>query len=112
MAQENDVVLIYFEDNPLVFARIEQILPDIKPDWYHVELLLLQIPLQSVTWLIRDVYINGEEFTMDGKKFRIEPVTSKNKTDELKNNKTQENSQKNKQPEKGKIISFQSLKKK
>ncbi len=74
MATENDIVLIYFEDRPLTFARIENILPDSKPDWYHVELLMLQIPLQLVTWILRDVYINGESFTMNGKKMRLELV--------------------------------------
>ena len=28
MAVENDIVLIYMEDKPLVFARVEEILPD------------------------------------------------------------------------------------
>jgi hypothetical protein len=71
---ENDLVLIYFEDNPLSFARIESILPDSKPDWYHVKLLLLQIPPQLVTWILRDVYIDGNEFTMNGKRMRLEKV--------------------------------------
>jgi hypothetical protein len=74
MATENDLVLIYFEDSPLSFARIESILPDSKPDWYHVKLLLLQIPPQLVTWILRDVYINGTEFTMNGKRMRLEKV--------------------------------------
>ena len=74
MAKENDLVLIYFEDNPLSFARIESILPDSKPDWYHVTLLLLQIPVQVVTWILRDVYISGSEFTMNGKRIRLEKV--------------------------------------
>jgi len=74
MATENDVVLIYFEDNPLTFARIEEISPDIKKDWYHVKLLLLQMPPQVVTWILRDAYINGEDFTMDGKQMRLEKV--------------------------------------
>ena len=76
MTQENDLVLIYFEDKPLSFARIEGILPDSKPNWYHVKLMLLQIPLQIVTWILRDVYINGEEFTMNGKRMRLEKVKS------------------------------------
>jgi hypothetical protein len=76
MAAENDIVLVYFEEQPLVFARIEEILPDIKPDWYHVKLLMLQVPLQVVSWILRDVYINGDEFTMDGKKMRLELVES------------------------------------
>ncbi len=76
MAVENDLVLIYFEDKPLAFARIESILPDSKKDWYHVKLLLLQVPLQVVTWILKDVYINGTEFTMNGKKMRLEKVES------------------------------------
>jgi hypothetical protein len=74
MARENDVVLISFEGKPLSFARIEKIYPDSKKDWYHVKLLMLQLPLQTVTWILRDVYIGGEEFTMGGKRMRIEPV--------------------------------------
>jgi len=74
MAIENDLVLIYFEDDPLSFARIESILPDSKPDWYHVKLLLLQIPPQLVTWILRDIYISGTEFTMNGKRMRLEKV--------------------------------------
>ena len=74
MATEKDVVLIYFEDKPLTFARIEEISPDIKKDWYHVKLLLLQVPPQVVTWILRDAYINGETFTMDGKQMRLETV--------------------------------------
>ena len=74
MAGENDLVLIYLEDQPLTFARIEEIMADHKPGWYHVKLLLLQIPLQVVTWIIRDAYINGDEFTMNGQRLRLEKV--------------------------------------
>ncbi len=74
MAQEKDVVLIYFENSPMAFARIESITADHKRGWYHVKFLLLQIPCEPVTWILRDVYIDGEEFTMNGKKMRIEKV--------------------------------------
>ena len=74
MVQENDLVLIYFEDNPLSFARIEDISPDAKRGWYHVRLMMLQMPIQMVTWILRDAYISGEEFTMNGKKMRLEKV--------------------------------------
>lgn len=74
MAVENDVVLMYFEDEPLAFARIEEISPDIKKDWYHVKLLILQVPLQVATWILRDAYINGAVFTMDGKQVRLQKV--------------------------------------
>lgn len=74
MPAENDIVLIYLEESPLAFARIESIEADIKPGWYHVKFLLLQIPLQPVTWILRDVYIDGEPYTMGGKAMRIEKV--------------------------------------
>ncbi|MDL2328887.1 hypothetical protein LJC71_03930 [Desulfosarcina sp. OttesenSCG-928-A07] len=76
MAAENDIVLIHFEDTPLCFARIEDILPDSKPDWYHVKLLMLQVPLEVVTWILRDRYIMGDEFTMNGNRIRLERVVS------------------------------------
>jgi len=74
MATENDLVLIYFEDQPLSYARVEEILPDVKPDWYHIKLLMLQIPPQYVTWILRDIYIGGAEFTMNEKRMRLEKV--------------------------------------
>jgi hypothetical protein len=74
MAVENDIVLIHFEDRPMSFARIEAILPDAKRDWYHVKLLLLQVPPQVVTWILKDVYIEGAEFTMNGKRMRLEKI--------------------------------------
>ncbi len=74
MTQENDIVLIHFESKPLTFARIEDISPDIKKDWYHVKLLILQVPVHVVTWILRDIYIDGEEFTMNGKRMRMERI--------------------------------------
>ena len=75
MATIGDVVLIYCEEEPAFFARIEDISSDRKRDWYQVRLLVLQIPLTEVLWIIRDEYINGEAFTMDGRRIRIEKVT-------------------------------------
>ena len=74
MAIEGDVVLIYHQEQPTIFARIEYIEPDIKKDWYHVTLLLLTIPTQTVTWILRDQYIDGEVFTMGGEPMRLEEV--------------------------------------
>jgi hypothetical protein len=76
MSMENDVVLIYYEDKPMSFARIEEIRPDVKKNWYLVRLLFLQIPLQTVTWILRDIYIQGEEFTMGGEKIRLDKVVA------------------------------------
>jgi len=117
MAVENDLVLIYFEEKPLAYARIESILPDSKKNWYHVKLLLLQIPLQVVTWILRDVYISGTEFTMNGKKMRLEKVESPDEPEtsdlredtEIKKETSEEAGQKNKG---AKVISLEDLKRK
>ena len=108
MATENDIVLIYFAENPLAFARIESILPDAKPDWYHVKFLLLQVPPQVVTWILRDVYINGESFTMDGKQMRLELVESPEPEEEISENDHPDEDPKSKI--KGSVISLKDFK--
>ena len=75
MATIGDVVLIYCEEQPAFFARIEDISADRKRDWYQVRLLVLQIPLTEAVWILRDVYIDGEAFTMNGRRIKIEKVT-------------------------------------
>jgi hypothetical protein len=113
MAVENDLVLVYFEDKPLAFARIESILPDSKKDWYHVKLLLLQVPLQLVTWILKDVYINGTEFTMNGKRMRLEKVETpveKNESEKIKDDETKTDSVPNEKT--AKVISLEDLKRK
>ncbi len=107
MAKENDVVLVYFEDQPISFARIEDISPDAKRDWYHVKLLLLQVPLQVVTWILRDIYIDGQEFTMEGKRVRLEPVVCPHEP--RRNEKQQKGPER---PRDSKVISLADLKKK
>lgn len=107
MTRVNDIVLIYLEDQPQAFARIEAIEPDVKRGWYHVKLLLLQIPLQTVTWILRDVYINGETFTMEGKPIRMERVVGPEQTDSA-----QKDARRQTGVKKGKVISMSDLKKK
>ncbi len=110
MAKENDIVLIYLEDQPLSFARIEEILADSKPDWYHVRLLLLHMPLQVVTWILKDVYINGDEFTMNGKRMRLEEVKAPAEDDLSDEQNTGDKVER--APHEGNVISFKDLKKK
>jgi hypothetical protein len=76
MAREGDVVLVYVENQPAFFARIEAITPDVKPGWFQVKMLVLQIPMIVVTWILREAYINGDEFTMGGRPIRIMPVVA------------------------------------
>ena len=113
MPKENDLILIYLEDQPLSYARIEDILPDSKPDWYHVKLLLLQIPPRIVTWILRDVYIGGDEFTMQGKRMRLEEVVVPEEPQSLDLTEEQkEKTEPTKTAENAKVISFSDLKKK
>ncbi len=107
MTDVNDIVLIYIEDKPQAFARVEAIEPDVKRGWYHVKLLLLQVPLIVVTWILRDVYIEGETFTMEGKPMRLERVKSPESRE-----KPTGQSEKEVGGEKGKVISLADLKKK
>lgn len=116
MATINDVVLIHIEGAPVSFARVESILPDAKKDWYHVKFLMLQIPLQVVTWILKDDYINGDDFDMNGKKMKITKVESPveelplSKSTNLSDKKLPDDtgSQENQQ---GNIIAFPGLKK-
>lgn len=116
MAIENDLVLIHFEDKPLSFARIEDITADVKPNWYQVKLLLLQVPLQVVTWILREAYINGAEFTMNGKRMRLEKIVVPEEA--VPQNEPQSVPEKKTPPKgpkpdgSGNIISFDKLKKK
>jgi len=71
---EGDVVLVHYQDKPAMYARIEEINPDIKKDWYQVTFLLLTIPAQTVTWILREEYINGAPFTMGGQPMRLDEV--------------------------------------
>jgi len=114
MTTLNDIVLIYFEDKPLVFARVEGIRPDVKAGWYGITLLLLQVPLQVVTWILRDVYINGGEFTMNGKRMRLEKVVAPTEPGQAEKSAIKEEKSKQKQQEKvsAKVISLADLKKK
>jgi len=75
MTTRGDVVLIYYRRKPSFFARIDSIEPDIKKDWFRVQLLILTIPLRTVTWILREEYIRGVPFTMDGNSIRIEAVS-------------------------------------
>jgi len=65
----------------MAYARIEAIEPDMKKDWYQVTLLFLTIPAQTVTWILREAYIQGELFTMGGQPVRLEKVEKEKRGD-------------------------------
>lgn len=71
-----DIVLIHVNGKPAFFARLEAIDPDVKPQWWQVKLLVLQVPLKTITWILREPYWNGDEFTMGGTPIVIEKVVA------------------------------------
>lgn len=105
----NDLVLIYKEEIPQFFARVEDISEDAKPGWFHLTLLVLIVPLQEITWILRDIYIDGEEFSMEGQKMRIEKIVSPSKPKPPPQKKP--GPKKKNQKDSGKILSFPGLKK-
>jgi len=90
----NDLILVYIEENPAFFGRIEDITPDIKPGWWHVHIMVLSIPPRMISWILEDAQIQGKGFTMGGIPIRLEKVPSPYKEEE-----------KNKEQE-GKVISL------
>jgi len=76
MTQEGDLVLVHVEGKPAFFARIETVSPDVKPGWYQVGFLILQVPLVQVTWILRREYVDGATFTMGGRKMILERVVA------------------------------------
>jgi len=72
VSEVGDLVLVHFNDQPAFFARVEEIRPDVKPKWHQIRLLVLQVPPKEVTWILRDEYIQGEQFTMGGHPVRLE----------------------------------------
>jgi hypothetical protein len=80
--------------------------------WYHVKLLMLQIPPQYVTWILRDVYINGEEFTMNEKRMRLEAVVVQEEPQPPEDTEKEEEQVDSREKSgKAKVISFKDIKK-
>ena len=76
MSTINDLVLVYIDNKPGFYARIEDIVPDVKPGWWQVKLLVLTFPLQLFTWTLDEQQIEGEPYTMGGTPVRLEKVVS------------------------------------
>ena len=76
MATINDLVLVYVDNKPGFYARIDGIAPDVKPGWWQVRLLVLSFPLQVFTWILDSSQIDGAPFTMGGTPIKIDRVIS------------------------------------
>ncbi len=76
MATINDLVLVHVEGRPGFYARVEDIVPDVKKGWWQVKLLVLTFPLQVYTWILDESQIAGAPFTMGGTPLMLEKVES------------------------------------
>jgi hypothetical protein len=114
MATIHDLVLIHVDDKPGFYARIDEIIPDVKPGWWQVKLLVLTFPMQVFTWILDDFQIEGADFTMGGTPLRLEPVVSPVELERVeKENAEKESALKARQEGGGpKVISLQDRRKK
>lgn len=114
MANINDLVLINVDNKPGFYARVEEILPDEKPGWWQVKLLVLTFPMQVFTWILDDFQIEGADFTMGGTPLRMEPVISPVEMERAEKEKTEKELVQKARREGGapKVISLQDRRKK
>lgn len=73
-----DIVLIVAkEPKMLVYALVSGISRDTgrKDEWWHLDLVLLSIPPQTLTWTLRTEQMTGQEiFTMGGEERFVKAV--------------------------------------
>jgi len=104
----NDVVLVHIDNKPGFFARVEDINPDIKRGWWQVKLLILAVPLQTVTWIIDNDQVRGADFTMQGRPIRIERIEPVQESSAIEEAPPAAESQEQKEtrPKQARILSF------
>lgn len=89
MATINDLVLVYVDEKPGFYARIDEIAPDEKLGWWQVKLLVLTFPMQVFTWILDDFQIEGADFTMGGTPLRMELIVSPVEAERLEEEKAE-----------------------
>ncbi|MDW7710669.1 MAG: hypothetical protein SCH98_09345 [Deferrisomatales bacterium] len=75
VVQPRDVVLVHVQDKPAFYARVEEILPDVKKGWRRLRFQVLSVPLQELVWTLEPAQIDGAPFTMGGTAIRIERLS-------------------------------------
>jgi hypothetical protein len=61
----------------LVFARVENLEPDVEPGWYKIGFTMIFYTTDQcakVNWILREPQINGEQFEMGDKKMTIDLI--------------------------------------
>ena len=72
--QPLEVVLVFINEEPAFFARVENVKPDIKKKWWQLTLLMLTIPLKTIQWKLDDDQMRGHPFTMKSVPMQIRRV--------------------------------------
>ena len=72
--REGEVLLVFFQNEPAFFIRIENILADKKRGWWHVQFITLTLPINEMSWILKDDHIRGGEFTMQNNPVHLERV--------------------------------------
>jgi len=76
MFQSSEVLMVYFQQQPSFFMRVERVDADLKKGWWRLHFITLTIPIEAVTWILDEVQMRDEGFTMDGQPVRLERVGS------------------------------------
>jgi len=74
MFVEGQVVLVYVEEEPGFFARVEHVQPDQKKGWWQLTFLMLAVPLKTMSWILDEEQMRGQPFTMNGVSMQIKQV--------------------------------------
>ena len=72
--QQGEVLLVYMNDEPTFFTRVESINPDAKKGWWQLTLLILALPLKIMTWTLDSDQMRGQTFTLKGVPVEIRRV--------------------------------------
>jgi hypothetical protein len=99
-----DVIAVKVDGKLSFYARVEEILLDVKRGWRKMRFLVLSDPPRELTWILEPVQIDGEPFTMGGTKINIErlPAPEPEEVSE------QDQPQSEKPKENGQVITFPS----
>lgn len=83
-----DIVLIAAKEPRMLFyAHVDNIIRDDsrRDEWWHVEMTILSVPLQQITWTLRTEQMTGQEiFTMGGEERFVQAVTFEGKREKTK----------------------------
>ena len=74
MFSAGQVIIVYVDDEPGFFARVERVQPDRKKGWWQLTFLMLAIPLKSMSWVLDDEQMRGQPFTMNEVAMQIKQV--------------------------------------